>query len=86
MALLESTLRNLRDGAEFLFREVEKAEPEEKLKRLLNDDYHEAMEESQEDLMLKAFTQIGTMEERHRILPTVGFLVEVYKIILDSLR
>jgi len=86
MNLLEHIVTYLRTETEKLITALEEKKGVEKIKEILARNVENVVDESPEDLLILANCEFDTMKEREEVFPKVTFLIEVYKIILDSLR
>lgn len=92
MSLLDNVLKRLKERTDEKIKRVEEEEGVEKLKEILSEESNQnAFQSSEgeingEELIMMANCNLDELEDRHRILPSINFFIDVCKIILDTLR
>ena len=88
---LQIILHYLRSEGEKVYQQIEKEYGTKELQKIFSEESDQIItvndhEASSDDLLLMAYTNLGTIKEKSRVMPHITFFVDTFKIILDTLR
>ena len=89
--LLKKILKYLRSESEKVYLQIEKDFGQSELQKVFSEESDQIIlvnniEASTDDLLLMAYTNLESIEEKSRVMPRINFFIDTFKIILDTLR